>query len=81
MTAMSIEPKTHELDASGLSCPLPILKTRKVMGELKAGETLRIVASDPGSLKDMESFCNQTGNDLLSVKELEGAYEFVIRKC
>ncbi len=81
MTDLSTTPITREVDASGLSCPLPILKTKKAVGELNPGDTLRVVATDHGSLKDMESFCNQTGNDLLSVKELEGAYEFVIRKC
>ncbi len=80
MSVTSINPVTHELDASGLSCPLPILKTRKAIGGLATGEVLRVLSTDHGSLKDIESFCNQTGNDLLSSKECDGAYEFLIRK-
>ena len=55
-----------ELDARGLSCPLPILKTKKALNELASGEVLKIVATDPGSVKDFEAFCKQTGNELLS---------------
>ncbi|OYY93897.1 MAG: hypothetical protein B7Y41_09370 [Hydrogenophilales bacterium 28-61-23] len=68
------------LDARGLNCPLPILRTKKSLSTLEPGETLKVVASDPGSLKDMESFCNQTGNTLLSSRQAGGDYEFVIRK-
>ncbi len=68
-----------ELDASGLSCPLPVLKTRKAVRQLASGELLRVRATDHGSAKDIESFCNQTGNDLVSSKEEAGTYEFVIR--
>lgn len=80
MSVTSINPVAHELDASGLSCPLPILKTKKAISGLATGEVLRVLSTDQGSLKDIESFCNQTGNDLLSSAELDGAYEFLIRK-
>lgn len=70
-----------ELDARNLSCPLPILKTRKAMSALASGELLRVVATDPGSLSDMASFCNQTGNELVASSEAEGSFEFLIRKC
>ncbi len=80
MSVTSLNPVTQELDASGLSCPLPILKTRKAIGGLQKGEVLRVLATDPGSLNDIESFCKQTGNDLLSSSEIDGAYEFLIRK-
>ena len=80
MTVTSINQVTHELDASGLNCPLPILQTRKAIGGIETGELLRVRSTDPGSLKDMESFCNQTGNDLIDSSELDGAYEFLIRK-
>ena len=80
MTVTSINPVTHELDASGMSCPLPILKTRKAISGLATGEVLRVLSTDHGSLKDIESFCNQTGNDLLSSTQTDGSYEFLIRK-
>ena len=76
------EPNTVnvELDATGLSCPLPVLKTRNAVKQMDSGEMLRVRASDHGSLKDIESFCNQTGNDLVSSKLEAGTYEFLIRK-
>ena len=80
MTVTSINPVSKEVDATGLSCPLPILKTRKAISGLATGEVLRVRATDEGSLKDIESFCNQTGNDLLSSTQQDGAYEFIIRK-
>ena len=69
------------LDARGLNCPLPILRTKKCLTDLKSGETLKVVATDPGSLKDMVSFCTQTGNTLLESRQSGADYEFVIRKA
>lgn len=69
------------LDARGLNCPLPILKARKAIGELVAGEVLQVISSDPGSVADFASFCNQTGHALLSSREAGGGYEFQIRKA
>lgn len=80
MTVTSLNPVAHELDASGLCCPLPILKTRKAISGLDTGEILRVLSTDRGSLKDIESFCHQTGNDLLSSTENDGSFEFLIRK-
>lgn len=80
MSVSSINTVARELDASGLNCPMPILKTRKAIKELETGDLLRVFSTDPGSLKDMESFCRQTGNDLLSSTEQDGSYAFVIRK-
>lgn len=68
------------LDARGLNCPLPILRARKALSGLDAGGVLRIVATDPGSVADFASFCNQTGNVLLSSGEADGAFHFDIRK-
>ena len=56
----------QELDARGLNCPLPILRAKKSINSLGSGEVLRVLATDPGSVKDFESFCNQTGNQLLN---------------
>ena len=52
------------LDAKGLNCPLPILKTKKMLNEVSAGGTLEVLATDPGSVADMASFCRTTGNEL-----------------
>ena len=55
-----------ELDARGLNCPLPILKTKKALAEMASGQVLRVVATDPGSVRDFQAFAKQTGNDLLA---------------
>jgi len=70
----------QELDARGLNCPLPILRAKKSIQALAAGQVLRIVATDPGSVKDFEAFCKQTGNELLDSSEQGGEYQFHIRK-
>ena len=70
----------REVDARGLNCPLPILRTRKAMAGLAAGEVLEVTASDRGSVKDMESFYNQTGHQLLASDQQDGAFVFRIRK-
>ena len=69
-----------ELDARGLSCPLPILKTKKSLNELVSGQVLKVVATDPGSVKDMQAFANQTGNPLLSSVEENKTYVFYLKK-
>lgn len=69
-----------ELDASGLNCPLPILRTKKALAELTAGQILKVVATDPGSVKDMQAFAKQTGNELLSSAEAGGKYQFFLKK-
>jgi tRNA 2-thiouridine synthesizing protein A len=69
-----------ELDARGLSCPLPILKTKKSLNDLVSGQVLKVIATDPGSIKDMEAFSNQTGNPLLSSTEENKTYIFYVRK-
>lgn len=71
----------EELDASGLNCPLPILRAKKALNTLDSGKVLRIVATDPGSVKDFEAFAKQTGNELLESKEEAGKFEFLIKKA
>ena len=66
---------SKELDARGLNCPLPILKAKKALADMQTGETLRIVATDPGSMRDFQAFARQTGNEL--VEQSEAADEFV----
>lgn len=68
------------LDARNLNCPLPILRTRKALNALASGDTLEVLATDPGSVKDIDSFCKQTGNTLVSTNEQQGQYTFIIRK-
>jgi tRNA 2-thiouridine synthesizing protein A len=70
----------RELDARGLSCPLPILKTKKSLNELSSGQVLKVVATDPGSVKDMQAFANQTGNPLLSSAEENKTFVFYLKK-
>ena len=55
-----------ELDARGLNCPLPILKAKKALADMASGQVLRIVATDPGSMRDFQAFARQTGNELVS---------------
>ena len=69
----------RELDVRGLNCPLPILRAKKALGDLSAGQVLKVMATDPGSVKDFQAFCKQTGNELLS--HTEGAeYTFFMKK-
>jgi tRNA 2-thiouridine synthesizing protein A len=70
-----------ELDASGLNCPLPILRAKKALGELTSGQVLHIIATDPGSVKDFEAFAKQTGNELMESKEEGGKFMFLIKKA
>ena len=69
-----------ELDARGLSCPLPILRAKKALAELTSGQTLRIVATDQGAVKDFIAFTKQTGNELLSAEQIGKEYVFLMRK-
>lgn len=64
-----------ELDTRGLNCPLPILKTKKMLAEMQSGEVLKVVSTDPGSIRDFQAFARQTGNEL--IEQLSGAAEFV----
>ncbi|HZV99275.1 MAG TPA: sulfurtransferase TusA family protein [Methylophilaceae bacterium] len=75
---------TKELDARGLNCPLPILRCKKGLAELSGGDVLKVLATDPGSVKDFQAFCKQTGHELLSMEENDSAakkeFIFHIRK-
>lgn len=70
----------HELDARNLNCPLPILRAKKKLGQMAAGETVWVYATDPGSVKDFDAFADHTGNELLESKEVEGEFHFLLRK-
>jgi tRNA 2-thiouridine synthesizing protein A len=69
-----------DLDVRGLNCPLPILRAKKALTELKSGKVLRILATDPGSVKDFEAFARQTGNQLLSHAEADKIFTFFMKK-
>ena len=70
----------HELDVKGLNCPLPILKAKKFMKTLDPGETLEVLSTDPGSVKDMASLCRATGNTFVEQDEDDGVYRFLLKK-
>lgn len=72
---------TRELDTRGLNCPLPILRAKKTLNRMDAGEVLGIVSTDPGSVKDFEAFAAQTGNELLESSEVDGEFHFKVRKA
>jgi tRNA 2-thiouridine synthesizing protein A len=69
-----------ELDARGLNCPLPILRCKKALAEITDGQVLKVMATDPGSVKDFQAFCKQTGHELLSLDTQEKEFIFHIRK-
>lgn len=69
------------LDASGLNCPLPILKTKKTLAPMESGQVLEVISTDAGSVKDIEAFCNQTGNILLGSAEEGEKFLFTIKKA
>ena len=70
----------QELDASGLNCPLPILRAKKALAALSAGQVLHVIATDPGAVKDFEAFAKQTGNELQDSREDGGKFYFLIKK-
>jgi tRNA 2-thiouridine synthesizing protein A len=68
------------LDVRGLNCPQPILRTLASLKLMKSGKVMQIIATDPGSVRDLQTFCNQTNNKLLSSSEVAGEYIFYIKK-
>ena len=69
-----------ELDARGLNCPLPILRTKKSLNDMVSGQILRVVATDPGAVKDFQAFAKQTGNELLSTETASNEFIFLMKK-
>ncbi len=70
----------RELDARGLNCPLPILRTKKSLNEMASGEVLRVLATDPGSVRDFQAFSRQTGHELVTSSAENGEFVFVLKK-
>jgi tRNA 2-thiouridine synthesizing protein A len=69
-----------EIDTSGLNCPLPILKAKKALTELHSGQTLKVIATDPGSWRDFEAFARQTGNALVSQEKTDTNFVYVLQR-
>ncbi len=69
------------LDAKGLKCPIPVLRARRAMKPLAAGEVLEVQATDPTSVQDFRAFCETTGDELVESREDDGVYHFRIRKA
>ena len=69
-----------ELDARGLNCPLPILRTKKALTDMASGQVLKVLATDPGSVKDFQAFSKQTGNPLLSSEAVNKEFIFFMKK-
>lgn len=81
MTNMAAEIKVDQvLDTKGLSCPLPILKTKKALSALAKDQILKVLTTDPGSQNDMASWAKRTGNELLKVEQGAGTFTFYIKK-
>jgi tRNA 2-thiouridine synthesizing protein A len=70
----------RELDARGLNCPLPILRAKKALNEMQSGQVLKIVATDPGAVKDFQAFSKQTGNELLSHAATQKEFTFYMKR-
>lgn len=70
----------QEVDARGMNCPLPILKVKKAIATVGEGELIKLIATDPGSVKDFEAFAKQTGNELMESNEEGGKFTFLIKK-
>ena len=70
----------EQLDTKGLNCPLPILRAKKAISALNAGDTLEVLATDPGSVKDFEAFSRSTGNELVEWSEEDGVFRFLLKK-
>jgi tRNA 2-thiouridine synthesizing protein A len=70
----------REVDASGLNCPLPILRAKKALTDLESGKVLKVIATDPGSKRDFEAFARQTGHELLSCVEESKKWVFLLKR-
>lgn len=69
-----------ELDVRGLTCPLPILRTKKALAGMASGQRIRVLATDPGSVQDFAAFARHTGNVLLRQQESDGVFEFILAR-
>ncbi|KYP10396.1 MAG: sulfurtransferase TusA family protein [Pseudomonadota bacterium] len=70
----------REVDASGLNCPLPILRTKKALAEMQSGQVLKVTSTDPGSVRDFAMFAKQTGNELVEQADQSGSFIFYMKR-
>ncbi|MEO5699504.1 MAG: sulfurtransferase TusA family protein [Casimicrobiaceae bacterium] len=70
----------REVDARGLNCPLPILRTKKALNDMASGQVIRVLATDPASVRDFQAFSRQTGNELIEHGERDGAFFFLMKR-
>ncbi|NCT83837.1 MAG: sulfurtransferase TusA family protein [Comamonadaceae bacterium] len=70
----------REIDTRGLNCPLPILKAKKALADMLSGELLRVVATDPGSMRDFQAFARQTGNELVEQNASGDEFIHILRR-
>ena len=82
MTDLALTPSgaDREVDARGLNCPLPILRTKKALNDMKSGQVLKVVATDPASQRDFQAFSRQTGNSLIDQSAANGEFIFLLRR-
>jgi len=76
----ALAPADREVDARGLNCPLPILRTKKALNDMQSGQTIRVLATDPASVRDFQAFSRQTGNQLVGHGERDGAFWFLLKR-
>ena len=69
-----------EVDARGMNCPLPILKAKKALSAMQSGQLLRVLATDPGSMRDFQAFARQTGHELVAQTEQDGVIAHLLRR-
>jgi tRNA 2-thiouridine synthesizing protein A len=79
-THTQVQTFDKELDVRGLNCPLPILRAKKALTDLASGQVLKVMATDPGSVKDFQAFCKQTGNELVSHAAVGSEFIFFMKK-
>ncbi len=71
----------HSLDTQGLSCPMPMLKTKKTMGKIESGQILEVIGTDPGSKNDIPEWCKKSGNELVGSEDEGAVFRFYIKKA
>ena len=71
---------TEKFDATGLTCPLPILRSKKMLSKLSSGDVLYVISTDSGSVRDFDAYCKQTGNILLGSNEADGKFHYYVQK-
>lgn len=80
MSASDLPLWQHEVDASGLNCPLPILRAKKALAQMASGEILRVITTDPNAVRDFQAFSRQTGNELLAQHQEDGSTQHFLKR-